>query len=164
MPTLYQSTTPPSRNVTRPAVGGPFVSEQSIDVTISSAQLLALHSSPVQILPASDPGTFIHPLRCVIRYYYGGTAYAGTVGVLQFIMGTAAPLTGILTTLNTANIGVTASSVEIVGLGTAQVSAAPPPISTFDGQPLNIWHTLANATTGNGTLHVTVYYATEIIL
>jgi hypothetical protein len=163
MPTLYQSTTPPSRNVSRPAEGGPFVSEQSIDVTISSAQLLALHSSPVQLLPPPPAGTFINPLRVVVRYNYGGTAYAGTVGVLQLIMGTAAPLNGVLATLNTANIGATASSVEVTGLSTAPVSAAPPPASTFDGQALNIWHTTGNATTGNGTLRVTVYYSTEIL-
>lgn len=163
MPPVYQPPVPfsPNVNTTPYPAGAPFAGYQFVSVTITSAQILALNSTPVVVIPAPASTQVIVPHYAVIRYNYGGVAYAGTVGALQLRIGTLAPLAPTLTTLNTANVGVTASSVEMVSLSTAAVSSAPPPTTTVAGTALFVLLTSANATTGTGTLDITVYYTTE---
>lgn len=145
--------------------GGPFAGWQVAGMTLTSAQILALNSTPVTLIPAPATGYFLMPQYAVLRYDYGGTAYAGTTGVLQFLVGTAnidpATASGALLTFSTANIGATASSIETVTLVTASASSAAPPTTALAAQAMTVQLSAANATTGNGTLHITVFYNTE---
>lgn len=49
-------------------------------INISSAQLLALSTTPVTLVPAPGPGKFILPLSYVLRFKPGTIAYANTKG------------------------------------------------------------------------------------
>lgn len=168
MAPIYRPPVPFSQGVTLNAegtgqypAGGPFGGFQFKGVTITSAQILALNSTPIQIIAAPTSKQILVPHFAVIRYNFGTVGYAGTTGVLQLRLGTLSPLTPTLTTFSTANIGATASSIELAALGTAAVSSAPPPTTTVAGLGLFALLSAANATTGDGTLHITVYYNTD---
>ena len=53
----------------------PCVGIQVSDVTLSSAQLLALLATPVTLVPAPGVGFFIKPEKIVIRMIGGGAAH-----------------------------------------------------------------------------------------
>lgn len=160
MPPVYQPPVPFSSGVTPPATpGGVNAGSQVVDVIVTTAQILALNTTPVTIIAAPPTGFFIAPDQAFIRYNYGGVAFAGTTGALQLLIGTAV-LAPTLLTLSTANIGATASSIEEVSLVTATGGAAPA-TTTLAAGAMTLKLSSANATTGTGSLHLTIYYNIE---
>jgi hypothetical protein len=146
-------------------VGGPFAGLQATGVMITAAQLLAMNTTPVTIVPAPAAGQFIVPHFAILRYNAGTVAFAGAVGVLQFSVGTALvdPNTnaGALLTLSTANIGAAASTIETVTLVTATAAGSAPLTTALAAGALTVKFSAANPTLGNGTLHISVYYNTD---
>jgi hypothetical protein len=58
--------------------GGPLILDiaRVATVSLTSAQLLALHATPVQILPAPGPGLYNWPIAYAMEYIFGGIAYS----------------------------------------------------------------------------------------
>lgn len=129
------------------------------DLTITSAQLKTLFTTALTLAVAPPTGFFINPVFAVIRYNYGGTAYSGSTGVMQLIVGTAVLAPAILT-LSTANIAASASSLETISL-TSVLSTAAPVTSGFAAGALTVNFSSANAAAGTGTVHISVYYSIE---
>jgi hypothetical protein len=48
---------------------------QTATVTLSSADILALHTTPVTIIPAPGAGKVIAPIRSVVHYSHGTISY-----------------------------------------------------------------------------------------
>lgn len=46
---------------------------QTVTVTLTNAQIKALHATPITLIPAQGAGTIINVLACVIKMNYGGT-------------------------------------------------------------------------------------------
>jgi hypothetical protein len=133
------------------------------DVTITNAQLLAMNTTAITLIPAPPAGFTLNPIWGVLRYNYGTHAFAGSVGALSFALGTttlaAAPVT-----LNTTNIAAAASSTEQFSfsglLGSVATAAAAN--TTVTAQALTVSFSSANPTAGLGaTLHVSIYYTIE---
>jgi hypothetical protein len=132
---------------------------QQATVTLSSAQLLALHSTPVQIVPAPGVGFYIAPSYYYMQLHFGTVAYAGS-GNCSFIYG-GYPVVNPTNLLSlygwaaaTSGIIIHTSSCQFIGIcgeglvpyttcGNAAVNFAAPPAVTG----------------GNGTLTIVLNYS-----
>ncbi len=74
-----------SGNFSAPGGGGVTI-QSTGPIAISSAELLALHDSPVAIIPAPGAGKFIAPIFATLDYHYGTTDYSETG--IDFFWGT----------------------------------------------------------------------------
>lgn len=160
MPPTYQPPVPFAAGVSvPPGPGGISGGTQVIDVVVTTAQILALNTTPVTLIAAPPTGFFIAPDQVFIRYNFGGVAFAGAVGALQILIGTTV-MAPVPVTFSTANIGAAASSIEELALITPTGGAAPA-TTTLAAQAMTLKLSSANATTGTGTLHLTIYYNIE---
>lgn len=127
-------------------------------VILTSAQLLALNTTPVIIAPAAGPGTLLVPDGISYRFIGGGTAYTIGTGVLKLYIGSVAAGHALHANVATGLIDQTGNKViPFVGLIT------PTTIDTdanYLNQPLSIGNDVANFTLGNGTLEVLLEYST----
>lgn len=130
-------------------------------IAITSAQLLALSTTPIVIVPAPGAGKIIFPQSYMLEYLYGGTAYHTPLTTNNAFFGWT----------NEA-INSTDAPIAFAGWGvfiekTASVLAFGPV-----GNAANVGIVLANAenqgiqfgvpnalTLGNGTLKVTLVYS-----
>jgi hypothetical protein len=155
MPPLYQPPVPFSPNVNTGAA--PVMqASQCVDVNLTSAQILALFTTPVTLIPAPGAGFMLLPESIIIRVA-GGTAYTdGGGGAVTFAVGS---MTSTLSA-NTIFTGPTAGqqSQQSFAFGGLSTAAAP---STNVNAPLTISKATANFAAGTGTCHITVYYTIE---
>jgi hypothetical protein len=127
-------------------------------IILTSAQLLALFTTPVVIAPAGGAGTLLVPDGISYRYIFGGTAYTIGTGVLKLYIGSVAAGHALHANVATGLIDQAANRViPFVALIT------PTTIDTdanYLNQPLVIGNDVANFTLGNGTLEVLLEYST----
>ena len=140
------------------AVGpGPCAGLQVADVTLSSAQLLALLGTPVTLVPAPGVGFMINPLLAIIRLLGGGAAYTDAGGAVSFSAGSAsfalASNAIFLTTVSPNR------AIQRFFMPSATDTAGNPP--TDDNAALTISKATNNLAAGTGTCHVTVYFTIE---
>ncbi len=136
------------------------------DVTLTSAQILALFTTPVALVPAPGVGFWINPLYLILRFIGGGVAYLDAGGGAVSIGNPSGSTT--LALASNAIFLVTVSpntrkqyisyNLGVVGTGFTD-TAANPPLS--DNAALNIFKATGNFTAGTGTMHVTTYYSVE---
>ena len=123
---------------------------QSVTVTLTSAQILALNTTTVNIIPAQGAGTVIVPVMACGELIYGTTTYAATGGTqgLVFHGNTTSFCSGMGTTIK----------------GTANAFGIFPVAAIVDqalsvGSNVGVDMYSSNAlTTGNGTFKLTVWY------
>jgi hypothetical protein len=132
---------------------------QVADVTLSSAQLLALLSTPVTIVPAPGiAGWTINPLGIIIRYIGGTIAYTDVGGAVQFNIGSA--VFGLASNaIFLTTVAPNRAIQRVFNYAVASDTAGNPP--TDDNAPLQIAKITNNLAAGNGTAHITVYYTVE---
>lgn len=128
---------------------------ESIDLT--SAQLLALLGTPVQVVPAPGSGLRIVPFLTVIHMIGGTVAYTDAGGAVSLAAGSA----NYALTDNNIFLVTVSPNKRTLTMGFAEVldTAANPP--TDDNAPLNIQKITNNLAAGNGTARVTVFYTIE---
>jgi hypothetical protein len=130
---------------------------QRVTVDLTSAQLLALLGTPIQIVPAPGSGLRIVPLLAMIHMIGGGVAYTDAGGAVSLAAGSANyPFTTnniFLVTVSPNKRTMTMSFGEILD------TAANPP--TPDNAALNIQKITNNLAAGTGTARVTVYFFVE---
>lgn len=130
-----------------------FVNQMRFVVT--SAQLLALKTTPISIIPAPGAGKFIQVIGVDMRMLFGGTAYTLNAGTLKVFYGPVA---------NAKAITGDQSALLTAGANSTTLNAAISAETTLtDAQALNVDIELgndgaANYTLGNGTLVVYVEY------
>lgn len=131
---------------------------QVADITLSSAQILALQTTPVTIVPAPGvAGWTINPILFILRLLAGSAAYTDVGGAVSFSIGTASQAlasNGVFLTTVSPNRAIQ----RIAGFSATDTAANPP---TDDNAPLNISKATNNFAAGNGTMHITVYYTIE---
>lgn len=131
---------------------------QVADVTLSSAQILALQTTPVTIIPAPGVAGFtINPLLFILRLLAGSAAYTDVGGAVSFTVGTATQAlasNGVFLVTTSPNRAIQ----RLSGFSATDTAGNPP---TDDNAPLNISKATNNFAAGNGTMHITVYYTVE---
>ena len=129
---------------------------QSVTVSLSSAQLLALNTSPVTIVPAPGAGSYILVLVTSYELIYGSSPYslAGDPPGLAYGGNATYPADE---GWNVSSFTGSSSSVAFV---TGPGSIGFVPTSNVSNQPVKLVADIGNPTSGNSTGKVTVLYAT----
>lgn len=127
----------------------------SVDLT--SAQILALNGTPVQVVPAPGVGFQIVPLILIVTVYYGAAAYTNAGGGFpEMLIGSAAYVTTDAAVFLTGTAGRRTQTMQFAEvLNTAAVTP------TSENAPLNFSKATAEFAAGTGTARVTVYYTIE---
>lgn len=115
-------------------------------VDVSSAELLACHTTPVIIVPAPGTGKMIVVNSILIKYKNEGTHYAGGASAARLYYDTVVILSG----------------QSWLNQNTDFVLAGPPTVVTgalsgFENKAVKLFST-SNPTTGNGTAIIFVWY------
>jgi len=137
---------------------------QYTEVVLSSAQILALFTTAVPLVPAPGVGFYICPLLVVMKLIGGSVASLdGGGGAVSLGAGT---LSVALANNNIFLVTVSPNTrkqlihplAAAVGVGSIDTAANPP---TDDNAAFAISKATANFTAGNGTMRVTTYYTIE---
>lgn len=130
--------------------GGGGEPVQKVTIPLTSAQLLTLQSTPIQVIPAPGAGKVINLLQAMIVYTFVSTPYSlGDNANLEL---TASGNS--LTLLNIA--GILGLSFD---LAAAFLTTWGSPPSTLDNQPIDLtFDGTADITAGDGTAVLTIYY------
>ena len=128
----------------------------NVIVTLSSAQILALLGTPVQLVPAQGVGFTIIPTMIVIKFFGGGVAYTDAGGAVQFTNGSmSAALASNAIFLVTVSPNRRIQS--FIWPGATDTAANPP---SDDNAALFISKLTNNFAAGNGTATVLVWFYT----
>jgi hypothetical protein len=137
-----------------------------VSLELTSAQILALETTPVTIIPAPGVGFMIVPFMAIVHFFGGSVAYTNAGGIVKLAVGATMlqALTEQFITTVSPNRTVTAtgtfgSGAVTTSPGQGATSAANPPDA--DNQPLTIQKITNNYAAGNGTARVTIYYTVE---
>jgi hypothetical protein len=130
---------------------------QSVTVSLTSAQILGLNTTPVQLIAAPGAGNAIFLIAGWAELVYGTTAYSDTSGDgLWIATGTESPNTML------GFGGVLTNSESYV---TATTPDNDQPLSNFANLPVVAWNDGGAGagrgfTDGNGTANITLVYMT----
>lgn len=128
------------------------------EIALTSAQILALNATPVQVVAAPGAGFRIVPLLSFVELIYGTVAYTnGGGGFPELLVGSAAYVTSDAAVFLVG----TAPNKRTQTMQFAEVldTAANPPTSS--NAPLTFSKATAEFAAGNGTAKVVVYYTIE---
>ena len=112
------------------------------EITLSSAEILALNSTPKQIVASPGSGKMILPIQAIVSFTYNSISYATNVDLYMLNPTSAA-------SANFFNISGTVSRLTLVNnMGYEAVV----------NEPLNVFIGTGNPTAGDSTMTVGVYY------
>ena len=121
-------------------------------VTLSSADILALHTTPITLVAAPGAGKWLLVHRTVGVLTYGTTAYSVADGISPFYDGGGQPL-GDLTAMFQA-------SASTVGVSPG-ASAYSAPLSSAENKAVVLTDGAGDPTLGDSTATITVWYSVE---
>lgn len=129
---------------------GPGGDITTVKLTLSSAQILALHTTPVELVAAPGAGSVLVPVSAIAKKAYGGTQYTGSDGI-SIYWGTATLAMSLLsaTDLNDANSHWNTSALPNKDL-----------TSSIENTALNIYAPTGNSAAGNSTCEISLDYRT----
>lgn len=118
-------------------------------ISVSSAEILALNTTPKELIAAQGSGKLLFIQNMLIDYTYAAAAYA-TNTTLRFTLSS--------NVLDAPNV-INQTSDRVRG-----TSLVAPPLGAkadFTNQPFNLTVASGNPTAGSGTLDITIYYTVE---
>jgi hypothetical protein len=140
---------------------------QVSDITLSSAQILLLQTTPVTLIPAPGiTGWFTYVHKMVIRLIGGSAAYTDVGGAVSFAVGglsvaLASNAIFLVTVTPNRRQQILDFAAAAAGTGVTGTAANPP---TEDNAAFTISKVTNQFAAGNGTCHITTYYTTEVSL
>ena len=123
-------------------------------VTLSSAQILALGTTPITIVPAVN-GQIIVPLYVASRLHFGTVAYT-EAGQPRLFVGATIGAAGWGSIIG-GMLNLTATADSALYVGTGQLEADSETLARLTNVPLSVDETGA-VTDGDGTVDVTTLY------
>ena len=124
-------------------------------ITVSSAQLLALFTTPRVIVAAPAAGSYIQVKTFVMFYDYGGTAYANVGNNIQIRYASSS---GYQIGANLFASGFLNQTSDQIYEGNLVGSIFQQAATSIVGQQLVLWYATSNLTTGNGVVRVVISY------
>lgn len=124
-------------------------------ITLTNAQILALNTTPVQLLANADANSMYYVTQAVVVNLNTGVAYASG-GAIEIGYGTTTVTTEALSGTIAATFLTTPIVPHVITLAGAQI--ADTTASTYAGKGIWINNATGNFTTGTGTLSVTLSY------
>lgn len=129
----------------------------SATLTLTSAQLKALHATPIQIVPAPGAGLALMPLSATAEYVFVTPAYSGVTNAIIVIAPAA--------TLGSSNEPIQMMAAGFIDQTASQLSVTPAQTvaaaaADFSNTALMVANEQGSGefTTGNGSLKITLYY------
>jgi hypothetical protein len=140
----------------------PATSLSTSAVTLSSAQLKALHTTPVQLVAAPGANLAIIPVQFALVFNYVAPQYSntGSDGSIYFGWGSTVAAVTTNYAIQPSYAMIEAASSQI---STDAFSVSAQALANVVNQPLSL-AMLDTFTTGNGTLKVGIAYYTVSIL
>jgi hypothetical protein len=136
----------------RPPVQPVTLTDPSVMVAVSSAELKTLNSSPKMIVPAPGPGQLILPIRWAVLYKFGTTQYNNVNFPVELDVGS----TGVGVSDNLVELFRSLESKISSGASTLSAVSALPLASLVD-QPI-LFTAASDWTDGDGTATVIFEY------
>ena len=131
------------------ALGGISSGGLSIKVSISSAQLLNLNSSPVTVISAPGAGKVIEVMNCMVKYNFGTTPYVCAGGLT---------LRNPSSTLRQLNIAQNIIQQTFSTITHTNSYDAGNDTAIVVNEPIQFEAKTANPTSGDGTVDLYIYY------
>lgn len=135
----------------KPPVGGGSSVVQVVTRTITSAEILALNSTPVELV-AAQVGKVLWPISAVFVFHPGATPYDVPADTLNVTTNNRGP------GLRTADTLLTEVTERFVFMGGGDGTSYVVSLSSVSGKSLIVDDGGGDPTTGDGTLTVTVLY------
>lgn len=120
----------------------------TVKKTLTSAEILALFTTPITVIPAAGAGTVIMPLRIMTRLNYNTTTYTTNTNL---ILG----LSTIFQVTLTGAIGVSSTTLSTYTPATAAGSTTP---ANSTNVPITISAQTGNPLAGDSTLDLYISY------
>lgn len=136
---------------------------QGVDIVLSSAQILALQTGAINLIPGPAAGFHIVPLYIKMILLAGSAAYTDAGGAVSFAVGSqtvalASNAIFLVTTSPNRRIQNVLWAAAAAGTGVTGTAGNPP---TEDGAALQISKATNNFAAGNGTMKLSVYFTVE---
>lgn len=132
---------------------------QQLNLTLTSAWLLAMYATPIELVPAPGAGRILVPIAFAARLNFNTVPYVGNKDI-SLVLG------------NPANgIRCMAISFDLIGAA-AHTSASGPllqwprvtdVLANIENVALNLQTDSAELTAGNSTIDLTIFYGTAKI-
>jgi hypothetical protein len=145
-------------NWTSATPGGAPSGQTYITITLTNAQIKALHGTPVQVIAAPGAGKAIVPISCWGKLIYGGTNVfiAGASQSISLVYGSGSAINMIQNALNNATIVSAASTYS--GYGSANIGSNPAS-TAVENVAIFAYNSTATEITGNAANNNTISIA-----
>lgn len=136
---------------------------QAVDVLLSSAQILALQTGAITLIPGPAAGWHLVPRFIKMILLAGSAAYTDAGGAVSFSVGSltvalASNAIFLVTVAPNRRIQWLDPIAAAAGTGVTGTAGNPP---TEDGAGLTISKATNNFAAGNGTMKLTIYFTVE---
>lgn len=134
-------------------VANPYPAPTTVEVDITSAQILAMGSTPIELLPAPGAGKYYDIEEIILEYTYGTTAY-GNLPQPMPSMGNfySEIVVGFLTNTNNDAVIIRDFGRESIGVYQNNIINQSLTLGDFNA---------SNPTLGDGTLRAIITYTTK---
>ena len=124
-------------------------------VTLTSAQILALETGAITLLPAPGTGLWIAPSRIMINMKAGSAAYTDAGGAVSFSVGSMTAALGANTVFTAA---ANDTNHQVFDFAATATAAAP---ATNENAAMTISKATNNFAAGNGTCSIVIEFTIQ---